>query len=69
VGIDEAGHGDHFARVDHLIDGCTQISADRLNCAAGYNDLGILQDAEGRIERDDPAGLDEGALHCVLHAH
>jgi hypothetical protein len=63
VGVDEAGHGDHRGRVDHLVGISAEALADGGDAIAVDEDLGVLEVADGRIHRDDPATFDQCCGH------
>ena len=63
VGVDQARHHDLVGGVDHLVGGRAEVAAHGLDGVAVVKELAIFHLADLGIERDQPAALDENALH------
>jgi hypothetical protein len=63
VSVDQARHDDLVRCIDHLVGGGIKISAGGLDGVAAIQKFAALHLADRRIERDQPAELDEDAFH------
>jgi hypothetical protein len=63
VGVDQARHHDLVGGVDHLVGAGAEVFPGGLDGVAAIEQLAIFHLADLGIERDQPAALDENALH------
>ena len=63
VRVDEARHHDLVGGVDHLVGRGAEVAAHRFDPVAGEQKLAVLEVADLRIERDQPAAANQHALH------